>query len=94
LWGVDACVISRDGRNGCQVATGAEVRKIPAPVVNAIDTTGAGDAHTGALLAALHEGRGMMEAIVRANAAAAFSVARSGSATGPTSEELANFMGS
>lgn len=87
-----AYVIARDGRKGCRVATGGLVERVPAPEVTAVDTTGAGDAHTGALLAALHEGRDIVDAAARANAAAALSVTRPGSATGPTPEELSAFL--
>jgi ribokinase len=87
-----AHVLARDGKRGCVVATRESRVPVPAPVVTAIDTTGAGDAHTGALLAALHDGLGMVEALARANAAAAFSVTRRGSATAPTPAELAEFI--
>jgi ribokinase len=85
-------VLARDGKKGCVVATRESRVGVPAPVVTAVDTTGAGDAHTGSLLAALHDGLGMVEAATRANAAAAFSVTRQGSATAPTPAELADFV--
>jgi ribokinase len=87
-----AYVIARDGKKGCVVATRESRVAVPAPVVTPVDTTGAGDAHTGSLLAALHDGLGMVEAARRANAAAAFSVTRQGSATAPTPGELAEFV--
>jgi sugar/nucleoside kinase (ribokinase family) len=57
-----------------------------------VDTTGAGDAHAGALLAGLAEGLDLPAAVRRANAAAALAVTRLGSATGPTRGELADAL--
>ena len=56
--------------------------------VTAVDTTGAGDAHSGAFLAALAEGLPLLDAAAWANAAAAFAVTRPGPATSPTRTEL------
>ncbi len=59
-------------------------------VENPLDTTGAGDVHTGALIASLASGMDLDSAIARANKAAAISVTRKGGASGPTSAELGN----
>jgi sugar/nucleoside kinase (ribokinase family) len=86
-----ADVIVRAGDAGCYVAlreSGAPVL-VPAPRVTAVDTTGAGDAHSGVFLAALAEGRPPLDAAAVANAAAALSVTRPGPATSPTRSELA-----
>jgi ribokinase len=84
--------VVREGADGC-VATGgplgARVLSVPAPRVRAVDTTGAGDAHTGVLLAALAAGRDIEPALHLANRAAALSVTRIGPATTPTAAELA-----
>ena len=61
---------------------------IPAPTVRAVDTTGAGDAHSGVFLAALADGLPPADAARRANAAAALAVTRPGPATSPTRAEL------
>ena len=61
---------------------------IPAPAVQALDTTGAGDAHSGVFLAALADGLSPVDAVRRANAAAALAVTRPGPATSPTRAEL------
>jgi sugar/nucleoside kinase (ribokinase family) len=61
---------------------------IPAPAVHAVDTTGAGDAHSGVFLAALADGLPAPDAARRANAAAALAVTRPGPATSPTRAEL------
>lgn len=82
-------VVARDGANGAHVHDGERVVHVPAPAVTALDTTGAGDTHTGALLASLADGMTRTQAVARANAAAAWSVTRRGGATGPTRAELA-----
>jgi sugar/nucleoside kinase (ribokinase family) len=61
---------------------------IPAPTVRAVDTTGAGDAHSGVFLAALADGLSPEAAARRANAAAALAVTRPGPATTPDRAEL------
>ena len=61
---------------------------IPAPLVTAVDTTGAGDAHAGVFLAALADGLPPADAARRANAAAALAVTRPGPATSPSRAEL------
>jgi ribokinase len=89
-----ALVIVRDGANGCVVA-GAGLPDpvcVPAPSVRAIDSTGAGDAHTGVFVAAMAAGLDPISAAHRANAAAAVSVTRRGPATAPTIEELERFL--
>jgi sugar/nucleoside kinase (ribokinase family) len=99
-----AGVIVRAGRSGCVLALrvagpatgiqgpGLALSLIPAPAVDAVDTTGAGDAHSGVFLAGiaamLHPGA----AALRANAAAALAVTRSGPATSPSRAELDAFM--
>ncbi|MGH2642731.1 MAG: PfkB family carbohydrate kinase, partial [Chitinophagaceae bacterium] len=50
----------------------------PAPKVNAMDTTGAGDVFNGALAVALSEGRSLEEAVQFACLAASVSVTRIG----------------
>lgn len=78
--------VVREGAAGC-VATGGPlgdaVLSVPAPAVRAVDTTGAGDVHTGVLLAALARGLDVKTALHRANEAAADSVTRPGPAQAP-----------
>jgi len=91
-----ANVIVRDGPAGCflalrplSLAPGPpSVAHIPAPTVAAVDTTGAGDAHSGVFLAALADGLSPAAAARRANAAAALAVTRPGPATCPARAEL------
>lgn len=83
--------VLREGADGCVATGGAlgdRVVSVPAPVVRAVDTTGAGDAHTGVLLAALARGEDVSSALVSANRAAAIAVTRIGPATTPTAAEL------
>ncbi len=86
-----AGVIVRVGPDGCLLATrdwADEPVHIPAPAVHAVDTTGAGDAHSGVFLAALADGLAAADAARRANAAAALAVTRPGPATSPHRVEL------
>jgi sugar/nucleoside kinase (ribokinase family) len=77
-----AVALVRVGAQGCWVASpGGELDLVPAPVVPAVlDTTGAGDTHSGAFLAAVAAGAPVREAVVLANAAAARAVTNPGGA--------------
>lgn len=90
----EALLILRDGAAGAWVSVGSDLppRLLPAPPVPMIDSTGAGDTHTGVLIAALAEGLGPIAAVTRANAAAALSVTRRGPATAPTRQALDAFL--
>jgi len=71
-----AGAIVRTGERGCVVAqAGAEPVVVPAVPVAAVDTTGAGDVHTGVFLAALLRGASPVQAARDANAVAAGRVA-------------------
>jgi len=96
-----ADAIVRSGADGCTLAvrvpgsgTGysLSLSHVAAPAVTAVDTTGAGDAHSGVFLAGLAAGLTTGEAARRANAAAALAVTRSGAATSPTRAELDRFL--
>jgi sugar/nucleoside kinase (ribokinase family) len=84
--GAAANVLVRAGAAGCYVALfgSSSAVHVRAPAVTAVDSTGAGDAHSGAFLAALADGLPPLDAAARANAAAAFAVTRPGPATSPT----------
>jgi len=86
-----AGAVVRLGAGGCLVATGGDVVAVPGSPVQAVDTNGAGDAHTGVLIAALLGGATPLRAAARADAAAALAVTRRGPATAPTSMELDDF---
>jgi sugar/nucleoside kinase (ribokinase family) len=93
--GAAAGVLVRDGPAGCFVALpgSSDAVHVRAPQVSAVDTTGAGDAHSGAFLAALADGLPPLGAVARANAAAAFAVTRPGPATAPTRGQLDAWLG-
>ena len=61
---------------------------IPTPRVEAIDTNGAGDAHSGVLAASLAQGIPMERALLLANCAGALSTTVVGPASCPTREEI------
>jgi sugar/nucleoside kinase (ribokinase family) len=65
---------------------------VPGFPAAAVDTTGAGDTHTGVFIAALAVGADPAAAARRANAAGAISVTRPGPATAPTAAELDRFL--
>lgn len=81
------------GSRGVYINTEGKSVIVPAYRVNAIDTTGAGDAFNGGLLAALAEGKSLPDAAVFANALAAISVQRIGTTPSmPTREEIDAFL--
>jgi sugar/nucleoside kinase (ribokinase family) len=83
-------ILVRAGAAGCYLARPSPpgAVHVPAPTVTAVDSTGAGDAHSGVFLSALADGLPPLEAAARANAAAAFAVTRRGPATAPTRAQL------
>jgi ribokinase len=66
------------GAAGTVLVSADRSAHFPAPAVQAIDSTGAGDIFSGAFLSALASGRGIDDAIVYANTAAALSTERLG----------------
>jgi ribokinase len=73
-----SCVILKMGERGAWLADRKQSTHFPAPRVEALDTTAAGDTFNGALVTALAEGRPLEKAIGFANCAAALSVTRLG----------------
>lgn len=67
----EAVVIVRDGPRGCVVREGERTTYFPGFPQTPLDTNGAGDCHTGILLAERALGTGWGEAARRANAGAA-----------------------
>ena len=77
------------GAEGLVLAGPEGTLALPAPRVQAADTTGAGDTVVGALAAALAAGRPLREALTRAQAAAALAVTRLGTQSAmPTAAEV------
>lgn len=68
--------------------TGADVTYIPTPRVAAIDTNGAGDAHSGVLAAALAQAIPLERALLLANCAGALSTTLVGPAACPAREQI------
>ena len=68
--------------------TGADVTYIPTPRVAAIDTNGAGDAHSGVLAAALAQAIPLERALLLANCAGALSATLVGPAACPAREQI------
>lgn len=90
--GVQNVVITL-GSRGVYVNEDGKSEIVPAYKVNAIDTTGAGDAFNGGLLTALSEGKTIREAARFANALAAISVQRIGTTPSmPTRAEIDKFL--
>lgn len=84
--------IVRDGAEGCAVYADGGSTYVPGFPQKPVDTNGAGDTHTGALLASIAVGSTWVDACRRANAAAAIKVTRRGPATAPTADEVDAFL--
>ncbi|WP_410576241.1 ribokinase [Amycolatopsis sp. lyj-108] len=77
------------GAKGAAVVTADGVTEVSSPKVEAVDTTGAGDAFAGALATALAKGEGLADAARRAVKVAAITVTRQGAQPSyPTASEL------
>lgn len=89
-----AVVVHRTGADGAIAhLPGCEAEHVGGMQVQVVDTTGAGDTHVGAMLAALAHGLGWVDAVRLANQAAAWSVTVRGGASGPTVDELRGLIG-
>ena len=89
-------VVLKMGSSGSYLATRAGLREsVPAFVVNAVDTTAAGDAFNGAFAVGLMLGKSPRESAVFAAAVAAVSVTRIGAQPSmPTMAEVESFISS
>lgn len=84
-----ACCALTDGERGCWFLAGNEVRHIPAFRVEAVDTTGCGDAFHGAYGAEIARGASVESALRFASAAAALVATRIGGRSGlPTRADV------
>jgi ribokinase len=85
---VPATVVTRGARGAVLVADGT-VTSYPAPEVDTIDTTGAGDAFCGALAAGIDAGLTLDEAVPRAVTAGSLATTSVGARSAmPTAAEL------
>lgn len=75
---LDAAVVVTLGADGALLVVDGEATHIPAPVVDAVDPTGAGDAFCGALAHALSQGLDLGSATKRAVVAGALATTRPG----------------
>jgi ribokinase len=90
--GVRTAVVTL-GERGAVVVEGDDVVELPAYRVEAVDTTAAGDAFTGALGAGLGRGLALPEALRRGMAAAALAVTvRGASPSLPTAAAVEDFL--
>lgn len=81
------------GKQGVYVKSGKEDKFIESYKVDAVDTTGAGDAFNGGFVTALSEGKDIFEACRFGNALAALSVTKIGTAPSmPQREEIEALM--
>lgn len=81
--------ITTVGADGAEVATASGTRRVPAPVTDVLDTTGAGDTFCGALAEALDRGEPIIEAVGWAVRAGALSTTGLGARTAmPTQAEM------
>jgi len=88
----DGVAVVRDGARGCVVRAGGRTVVVPGFPQHAVDTNGAGDTHTGTLVAEVARGAGWVEAARRANAAGAITVTRRGPSTAPDRGEIDAFL--
>jgi 2-dehydro-3-deoxygluconokinase len=74
------CVVLKDGAQGAWVwqVDDSKLQLVQAPVVDPVDTSGAGDCFVGTLLAHLLRGQNLHQSVRNANNAAATSVTRPG----------------
>lgn len=81
-------VIMTRGSLGAMFTADGKVESVPAPRVDVVDTTGAGDAFVGALAAGLAAGKNTRDAVEFASRVGAYSVQRSGTqASYPTAAD-------
>jgi sugar/nucleoside kinase (ribokinase family) len=86
----DRLVLVRRGARGSELRVGGQVIASAASrATTVLDTTGAGDVHTGAFLAALAKGLEMQECLETANRCAEWVIAREGGVNCPTWQQLA-----
>ena len=90
--GVERIVVTR-GARGSLIVTSDGVEEVPAPSIEALDVTGAGDSFNAALALGLGQGVPLRKAVERANFAGAYCATRLGVIDGlPTAAALDDFI--
>ena len=91
--GALAAVLKLGSRGSLVVSSDGEIARIPAYRVDIVDTTGAGDAFTGALAVAAARGESLADAAKFANAAGSLTCTKLGAQTAiPTFDEVRMLM--
>lgn len=90
----EAALVRRLGAMGCEVQRSQDERVVPLPAYEAtvVDTTGVGDTHVAVMCAGLLEGRDLVAACRRANAAAAIAITNESVLDVPTPEQIDSVM--
>jgi ribokinase len=87
-------VVVTMGESGAMVVDGGQVTHVPAPRVDAVDTTGAGDAFCGSLAAGLAAGSSLVHATRDAVQVGSRSTLRRGALEAfPTADEIGGLLG-
>ncbi|WP_427383627.1 PfkB family carbohydrate kinase [Janibacter sp. G56] len=87
-----AVAVVRDGPQGCAVHADGETTDLDGYPQKPVDTNGAGDTHTGVLVACRAAGLPWAESARRANAGGAIKVTRRGPSTAPSAVEIDAFL--
>ena len=83
-------LVITEGAEGARLYWNHDLRRFPAPKVDVVDTTGAGDIFAAAFFIRLHSTRDPWEAARFATRLASYSVTRRGLESIPTEEEIQN----
>ncbi len=87
----EPCIVTL-GEKGALVCEQGHCVLVPGFKIEPVDTVGAGDAHSGGVLAGLMSGFSLQEAVYLGNACAAFVSAHAGAACAARREELLQFF--
>lgn len=91
-FGPGVVIVTRN-RGGCSIYTKEKTIEVKAPVVSAVDSTGAGDAFAAAFTKLILDGKSVEEAARYASTAAAISTTKWGAwASMPTHDEISQLM--
>lgn len=89
-----AWICVTDGENGTHVWSNGHLQSIPAPIINSVDTLGAGDVWHGAFTLQLAQGVDELSAVKFANVVAAMKCTRAGGGwSAPELSEVNKFYG-